>query len=166
LLPLISYIGGGNNRIANSTFQRRDRSSSGKSTIVLIALDESQNAILSFGYVKPGARWRGAEVGAKLSSGFQPLNDNARGGASTPRSSVSLAKEDRGLSKYEIDWDLDPDTLPRAIDRKNVNLASTAKLPTTLKVLIFDDANDLPFSPNNSPTRTPLTFGAMRTKTK
>jgi hypothetical protein len=152
LLPLLSYVG----RIAqrhppsgDSAENATGTDNKGESIVALIALDDSQNTILSFGKIGPKASWSDDRAGAALSTGFV-LDEGRRKGNSTPSSTVKLApKADAGESNYAIDWDLDPETLADAIDRRNAAIPATAKLPSILKVAIFYDDGSLPFRKNN-----------------
>jgi len=146
LLPLLSHIARlGDKKPADTA----DDSRSTNNVLVLIPLDESQNAILSFGQIAPDVSWSNETAGDKaLSSGFL----GSRGfqvGNSTPSVTPNLAKRANGVSNYLISWDLDSATLKTAIDRKNSDIQPTAKLPAVLKVVIFYDVTMLPFQKNN-----------------
>jgi hypothetical protein len=154
LLPLVSYVaqivGGREAGEASNAGQAGDGVND-SSIVVLIPLDESQNAILSFGEIGTGASWYESGDGASISAGFATSSHRgARTGNSTPKVTAGLApSRDFGMSNYAIDWDLDPATLANAIDRKNMAILPTAKLPGILKVAIFYDVRVLPFQQNN-----------------
>ncbi|MDX6614850.1 MAG: hypothetical protein QOD75_4036 [Blastocatellia bacterium] len=149
LLPLVSRVAnfGGHLQVKGAA----EANYANETIVVLIPLDESQNAILSFGYIANETSWYKDQGEPPLSAGFPTrLDPGARDGNSTPRVSTNLAaKPDRGMSNYAINWTLDSATLWNAIDRKNTEVRPTAKLPTILKVAIFYDVSVLPFQKNN-----------------
>jgi len=117
------------------------------SIAVVIPLDESQNAVLSFGEIGKETTWSKNREGALISAGFVMSRDNERRkGNSTP---AVTAEDGDDTSKYTIDWALDPATLAYAVDKRNAAIATTAKLPSVLKIAIFYDAKVLPFQKNN-----------------
>jgi hypothetical protein len=118
-----------------------------QSIAVVIPLDESQNAVLSFGEIGKETTWAKNRKGALISAGFVMSNEKERRkGNSSP---AVTAEDGDGTSNYKIDWSLDPATLARAMDKRNTAIAATAKLPSVLKVAIFYDAKMLPFEQNN-----------------
>jgi hypothetical protein len=118
---------------------------------VLIPLDDSQNAILSFGQIDTDTSWYEDRGMSSISAGFvKSLDRRTQVGNSTPMVTTRLATNpNRGISNYAIDWDLDPATLSNVIDRKNTAIQPTAKLPRILKVAILYDVRVLPFQRNN-----------------
>jgi hypothetical protein len=109
---------------------------------VLIPLDDSRNAILSFGSIGNGASWTGDAKGATLSSGFEP------GGA--PGVEGNLAKDKPGgSSTYAIRWGVSPLALASAVNRANPAIPSTAKLPKMLKITMLYGTGSLPFNPGD-----------------
>jgi hypothetical protein len=67
-------------------------------------------------------------------------------GNSTPHVNADLsASQNGGVSKYAIDWDIDPDRLASVIDRRNAAIYPTAKLPAILKIVC---AASVPLNPN------------------
>jgi hypothetical protein len=150
LLPLISYIGAFGDKPKTEGISNPDDGSQG-SIAVLMPLDEAQNATLSFGAVGPKATWYEDHEGALISTGFRLSPDTSRRkGNTTPKSTVELAENaDQDTSHYSIDWNLDPATLADAIDRRNVLVSPTARLPKRFKIAIFYKAKLLPFQQNN-----------------
>jgi len=146
LLPLLSHVARlGTDPKAEETTHSLE---TGDSIVVLIPLDESQNAILSFGHIS-GSEWYEDRGGSSLSDGFL-LDEGSRSGNSTVHVAANLAgSPKRGISNYSIYWDLDPSTLANAYDRKNTAIAPMAKLPRILKVAIFYDVKVLPFQQKN-----------------
>lgn len=146
LLPLLSHVARLGNKKPSDT---ADVSRGSNTVVVLIPLDESQNAILSFGQIDTDISWANETAGGKsLSAGFL----GSRGfqvGNSTPSVTTQLATRANRMSNYLISWDLDSATLKTAIDRKNADIQPTAKLPAILKVVIFYDVTMLPFQKNN-----------------
>jgi hypothetical protein len=138
LLPLLTNLA--------RTGDREDRTGDeprGDSTLVLIPLDDSQNAILSFGEVPSDALAddRGKPVAAGESSVRQG------DGGSTP---WVTTKERRGrLANFGIEWDLDPATLAAEVSRRNAHIAPTASLPQRLGVILLHDIRQLPVQPAN-----------------
>jgi hypothetical protein len=151
LIPLMSFvahIGEGTKGVKSYDDTRhmlQDSSPAGKATrksvVVLLPLDDSQNAVLSFGSIGDGSQWH-TTGDAKLSSGFAPLDNAARASDSTPAVEAVLSKD---RSRYTIDWDLDPVTLAGAIGRTNQAIAATANLPRTLIVAVLYDMDLIPF---------------------
>ncbi|MER9121301.1 hypothetical protein NKH93_32950 [Mesorhizobium sp. M0954] len=150
LLPLISYvagIGAKNGEVSNA--DQAEQGAQDSSFVVLVALDASPNAILSFGAIGSGVTWKSNSSARALSSGFLGFY-GVREGNSTPRVTADLATmRDVGVSTYAIDWDLDPGTLASVIDRRNAAIPPTANLPKLLKVAIFHDIRVLPFEQHN-----------------
>jgi len=152
LLPLLSYIA----RIGPPFSQDPPVYEEGgpidtSSVAVLMPLDDSQNAILSFGEIGPGVSWHPSSEAASLSAGFRNsrLAKPLRSGSSVPEASEELAAVRTKTSSYQISWNLDPSTLANSIDRMNAGVASTAKMPSKLKVAIFYDMRALPFAEGN-----------------
>jgi hypothetical protein len=152
LIPLLSYVAriGDQSKVGDVT--RMDQPAKeflNSSIVALIPLDESQNAILSFGEIGSETTWYDDHAGAMISGGFT-LSPGRRKGVSTPHVTTDLTEDgDLGTSNYSIDWYLDPATLVNAIDKRNTAIASTAKLHGTLKVAILYDTKVLPFQQNN-----------------
>jgi hypothetical protein len=146
LLPLLSYVAriGGGGKIRGASEARQGIKDG--AAFVLIALDTSANAILSFGAIGARTSWQENRDRASLSAGFA-TSQGMRPGNSTPHVTADLAAN--GASTYVVDWDLDPITLANAVDRRNEAIPPTAKLPPTLKVVIFYDMGLLPFRQNN-----------------
>jgi hypothetical protein len=118
--------------------------------VVLIPLDESANAILSFGAIAADTTWYQDHERTAISAGFiKTSRKERRKGNSIPAFSSDLSPGTSGLSSYDLHWSLDPSTLWNVIDRRNTAIVPTAKLPKTLKVTIFHDARVLPFEQNN-----------------
>jgi hypothetical protein len=152
LLPLVSFI-------ASLGTKRKPNVSSGKgigltkgSTVVLFPLDVSQSAILSFGKIDNEVHWSHDDSwddgGDSISAGFVH-SGNARRRYSYPSVTYEDYNSKTGVSTYAIDWDLNPTTLANVIDRRNVAITPTARLPQTLQIAIFYDARDLPFERSN-----------------
>jgi len=148
LIPLFSYLA----RVGDGKQPRVDGNSTqaNGSIVVLIPLDESENAILSFGEINSEVSWStNEEDESSISAGF--LGDGGfQVGNSTPSVTSHLAANgQRGTSRYAVHWYLDPTTLAKSINRRNPNIPATAKLPRSLKIAILYDANTLPFQRNN-----------------
>ena len=120
--------------------------------MVLMSLDASANAILSFGKIGKDAEWALGSTGGDnklVSAGFVESNSK-RYGNSWPRVTMSpAAPKPADPSTYEIDWDLDPGTLAGVIDRRNPAIAPTAKFPKLFRIAILYDGLLLPFEKNN-----------------
>lgn len=147
VLPLMSYVA----RIANRGYTEDEDQSrqTNDNVVVLISLDESQNAILSFGEIDRAVEWSNNEGNRAISAGFLGNNGFAVGN-STPALVSHLAKSPRrGMSRYAVHWNLDPTTLAKSIDRRNPDVPSTAKLPRILQVAILHSTTMLPFPLNN-----------------
>jgi hypothetical protein len=166
LLPLISFVASpseafkkdGQPESDNNTMEAQSKPSTNKeskkegSTVVLMALDASANAILSFGMLGKDAEWTSEAEGENktpASAGFVEAQ-HRRPGNSTPRVTIGPAAPAPGDgSTYEIDWDLDPGTLAGVIDRRNPTIAPTAKFPKVFRIAILHDGLLLPFEKNN-----------------
>lgn len=122
-----------------------------ETVIVLIALDDSENAILSFGQIRNDVAWFNKEGEPSISAGFLS-SQGFQVGNSIPSVLSSLAANRRGRSSYMVNWNLDPDTLAKSVNRRNAAIPPTAKLPQTLKVAIFYDVTMIPFALNNFAT--------------
>jgi hypothetical protein len=147
VMPLLSYLA----RIADGE-EPKDQNDSAQTdddVVVLISLDESQNAILSFGEIGGGVSWFKNQGKPSLSAGFL----DGRGlpvGNSTPSVTTHLAKSGRrSFSTYRVHWELDPTTLAKSIDRTNAQIPPTAKLPRILKIAILHNVKMLPFPQND-----------------
>lgn len=157
LLPLLSYVARlGEKARPNGVAISRSRDKD-KSIVVLMPLDDAQNAILSFGDVGSKVNWYDDRPPPKgtpqrlLAAGFAKTNDKGtRRGGLTPSVTIKLAS-DRGQSEssYVIDWTIEPGALAAAVDRANDAIVTTAKLPTTLKLAVFYDIGILPFQRNH-----------------
>jgi len=149
LLPLLSYIARvGPPRLDDDQLEGDgSRLLDDNSIVVLIPLDDSQNAILSFGQIGSGVSWYQRGEATAPSAGFKTssLQKEPRPGESIPHASTNLAPTGGGVSTYSIDWSLDPATLANSIDRVNPNVSSTAKLPRVLMIAIFYNIRTLPF---------------------
>jgi flagellar biosynthesis GTPase FlhF len=131
---------------------KKEASNREKSTVVLMALDASANAILSFGRIGKDAEWAPGSSGLdnkKVSAGFIEA-ESKRYGNSWPRVTMGPAAPKPGdPSTYEIEWDLDPSTLAGVIDRRNPAIPPTAKFPKIFRIAILYDGIKLPFEKNN-----------------
>jgi hypothetical protein len=150
LIPLLSHVARiGNARKAGDA-PESDRPTDGilkTSIAVVMPLDESQNAVISFGEIGKETSWYENRDGTLISAGFIMSADKGRRkGNSTP---TVIAEDSGGTPSYAVDWKLDPATLAYAIDKRNAAIATTGKLPAILKVAIFYDARVLPFQQNN-----------------
>lgn len=148
LLPLVSYL--------SHIGERFDPPNYGEDFIVLISLDEAQNAILSFGQLPAPEEPTAKDL---RSAGFLDTRrgiENRRRGNSIPHAEPAhlAASPNSGLSTYTIDWSLDSVTLWNALDLKKDKVVPTARLPRVVRIVIFSDINDqLPFADNfASPT--------------
>lgn len=146
LIPLLSRVARiGTDQIAKDESHPKQEA---ETVIVLIALDDSENAILSFGQIHNDIGWFKNQGEPSISAGFL----DSRGfqvGNSSPSVSSKLAANQRGTSSYAVNWELDPVTLAKSLNRKNPAIPPTAKLPQTLKVAILYEVNRLPFPLNN-----------------
>lgn len=155
MLLYVARIGGGGENSETAKASRVNNSANNGSIVVLVALDASANAILSFGTIGDDVTWSDSSGKALLSAGFVEPDGRRQEGNSTPQVSAHLAADrDAGVSNYAIDWDLDPGTLANVIDRGNATIPSTANLPKLLKVAIFYNVDFLPFDKNNFGTTT------------
>jgi hypothetical protein len=119
--------------------------------VVLVALDASPNAVLSFGSIGSDVNWLdgAAKQGTRPSAGFvQPDGSLVEG--LTPSVDAQLASSrEAGTSNYTITWNLDPSVLADSIARINKSVPVTGNLPKVLEVAIFHDFSELPFSEND-----------------
>lgn len=148
LLPLLSFIARVGTKSDHDDVNDYGSGPPDKRSIaVLVPLDDSRNAILSFGEIGTRVSWFKASEASALSAGFYTshLRKEPRRGSSIPRVSTTLSKTVEGTSTYRINWDLDPATLAGSIDRMNSAVQSTTKLPTALKIAVFFDMGTLPF---------------------
>jgi hypothetical protein len=144
LIPLLSYIAKiGPSAHGTDVYEP----SSTNSFVVLMPLDESRNAVLSFGRVEPEVTWYDGGEPFALSSGSttSKLQKEARSGKTIPSASTTLGKSKTDESKYCISWDLDPLTLANSVDRINSAILPTAKLPELFKIALFYEIRTLPF---------------------
>lgn len=120
--------------------------------LALIPLDESQNAMLSFGYAalsrQEGATEAapGSEPEAEPAPSFQSTLPH---GGNIPWASASLAANERGLSHYAIEWRLDPASLANSIHRRNPAVSAMARLPRTLKLALIHHIDQFPVDEKN-----------------
>jgi hypothetical protein len=148
ILPLMSNLvriskGADANNTQSEDIQR-------STFIVLVALDEAANAILSFGAIGSQTSWYEKRDGVPISAGFIKMErKDRRKGNSIPAFTAELAPSESGQSTYHLAWTLDPFTLWNSIDRRNSAIIPTAKLPQTLRVTILHNARVLPFAQNN-----------------
>ena len=153
LLPLLSYIArAGSVSSDDEEFERngRDRPrAAGHPVVVLMPLDESPNAILSFGEIGTGVQWHRKRPNSAAPAGFAALDNTARTGNSTPHVRAELKPGKNGASTYTVAWTLDPVTLANAIDRVNTAIAPTARLPRRFKIALLSEVVDLPFEQNS-----------------
>jgi hypothetical protein len=126
------------------------------SIAVLISLDDSRNAILSFGQIDRKIDWdpyfthiESAPVSAGFSTSMVLFSKPTRMQNSLPSADVSLSKTRAGGSRYSIEWDMDPVTLANSIDKLNPAIPSTANVPKRLMVAILYDMGELPFAEGN-----------------
>ncbi len=114
---------------------------------MLLALDASANAILSFGSIGQDAEWASAEEEddrKAISAGFVESRHKRRGNTWPQVKSGPAAPKPGEASTYEIDWDLDPGILANVTDRRNPAIAPTAKFPKLLRIAIFHEGLFLP----------------------
>jgi hypothetical protein len=160
LLPLVSYLGVLGAAPAPAAVRPPGEMAAGANSplVVLIPLDESKNAIMSFGDLGSAPDWSDDRGDALLSAGFSlPFMEGVRTGDTWPQSSAELSpKQGHGMSHYAIDWALDPVTLANATDRRRADVPSTGKLPRVLRVVILygnptkgGEKQTLPFRKNN-----------------
>jgi hypothetical protein len=147
LIPLFSYLA----RIADGKHpqDKTNSTQSNGSLVVLMPLDESENAILSFGKIDSDISWFKGDGESLISAGFLD-GRGFKAGNSTPSVVTNLATNPkRGTSSYVVHWDLDPNTLAKSINRRNLHIPPTAKLPRIFKVAILHTMKILPFRHNN-----------------
>jgi hypothetical protein len=118
-----------------------------ETVFAILPLDDSANTVLSFGRLENEAQWYDSKSKFQLSTGFLPINSNARPGNSVPHLQVDL--NDHGASNYRLTWDLDPVTLENAINRGVEHIRATGKLPPKLEFAIFTGDEILPFGEGN-----------------
>jgi hypothetical protein len=143
LSPLLTYMGRLGQPLESvaapeDPSDSTDSPSPDGSVLALIALDESENTILSFGNVPGGL--------STLPAGFDPLHDT---GSSPYVYRVLAEGKGTDVSSYHIIWVLDPVALAASVQRQNEKIESTARLPDTMRVVIFYDIGTLPFAHNN-----------------
>src|SRR5262249_22291105 len=134
---------------------------SNESVLVLIALDEGQNVILSFGKLDPSTTWTTAKDVLSprvLSGGISYCQDYYSRCADTkvtreinnwPAIENINGVPGASGSGFAVQWDLDPLTLSHAVDRQNAAVSPTARLPAVLKVALLFNIHDLPFKSSN-----------------
>jgi len=148
LLPLLSYIARLGHPFPGDLPTYDESGPVDRTSIaVLIPLDDSQNAILSFGWIDPQVSWHAGNT-STLSAGFIGSGP-ARRGSSVPYASEDLFSSRTKIPTYSVNWSLDPTTLANSIDKMNSAVLTTAKMPGTLRVAIFYDMRTLPFSKGN-----------------
>jgi len=129
-----------------------------KEFLVLMALDNDENAILSFGNLSDDAKWNGGpftflkKKRLKISGGitfkldFDQFGNAGRELTRPIRNEPWLKKEKDSLF---VTWELDPSTFQNCVDRQNPNSSLTANLPTIIRIVILYDIENLPFSSDN-----------------
>jgi uncharacterized protein YraI len=143
LQPLIEYLGN-----VKDDFPTRSGLATPQGFIVLVALDDMYNCILSFGEIAGQNAWSGKSEKPNLSAGFLTHNFNSRKGKLSYPTARGNIKE-KGMSSYSIRWDLDSVTFANSIDRKNENLVPTTSLPEKLQLIILSSIVQLPFLEND-----------------
>ena len=154
VLPLLAFVAG-QRSVLGSGKADQGQAKGDASIVTLISLDDSHNAVLSFGGIYGEPRWYGAKSKVVLSAGFAPVTSGTRPGRSSPHVEIVPAVGSDSVSRYTIDWDLDPVTLANAIDRGNPSIQTTANPPRILKIALVYEFLELPFDQNN--------FAAQRT---
>ncbi|WP_342724209.1 hypothetical protein AAFG07_34845 [Bradyrhizobium sp. B097] len=157
LLPLISFVADPKNGL-NATLpppadaateQVKQSEKKQGSTVVLMSLDASSNAILSFGSIGKDAEWA-SNTGDKIPSAGFAGESPKRNGDSLPQVVHPGKSPSPGTEfTYAISWDLDPGTLAGVVDRRNPEIAPTAKLPKVFKIAILNGGLVLPFQKFN-----------------
>lgn len=147
LLPFLDFVALSGKKRASQSASTDD------SIMVLVPMDESKSAILSFGNVDGALPWsrNTPDAGGRgitgLSAGFRTTfgGNGVRPGASYPK--VSNDAGDRKQTPYySIDWNLDPRTLTNSLSTVNRNAAPIANLPKILKIAILYDISTVPFA--------------------
>jgi hypothetical protein len=143
LLPLLRYIAQIGPKTYDDLIEVGCENVDENSLVVLIPLDESNNAILSFAHVSSEVEWDLSPPNAQAER--DPLV-NLDWAQSVPRVKP-MRHAKAGISTYEIHWTLDPAALRTAIQRLNPDIPSMGRLPKTLRMAIFYDIACLPFRP-------------------
>jgi hypothetical protein len=117
--------------------------------VVLLALDDDQNAVLSFGLLAREKSWSLAAAGttAKPASPLS-LEIGSHGYEGNP-ALANWPNLERDKTTATIEWRLDPSTLAKSFSRQNQFVALTAKLPNILRIAILFDIEVLPFKEGN-----------------
>jgi hypothetical protein len=129
--------------------------------LVLIALDDSYNTILSLGTLDLSVKWNHKEstmfkgvVGA-LSGGISLCHDHysdcmdSQAYRAATRQVANWPTMDAGDDGATIRWRIDPVTFANAVDRQIANSTPMARLPSSLKIAILFEIRNLPFSSGN-----------------
>jgi len=151
VIPLLKYLAHlGTNSMPHEAPEEGEQPPSRTdedSVFALMPLDDSPNAVLSFGQLSTKASWDTSDGSAALSAGFTPVNLNTRKSASSPN--VEWHLDGNSNATYILKWDLDPVTLNNSIDQQVEDIRPTAKLPLSIKIAVFHGGDTLPFATNN-----------------
>lgn len=121
--------------------------------IVLISLDDGQNAVFAFGAIRENMEWAQHAVlpqpADALSGCVEPYDELEaiwHGRPVTRRraliASVNLAVRSEAIS---LGWKLEPTTLLNCVDKRNAAIGLTAALPDSVQMLLIYDIEQLPY---------------------
>jgi hypothetical protein len=117
--------------------------------IVLLPLDDGQNAVLPFGFLDHSKEWA---MPSKSDDAKTPAAPSVEMGSHAYLGNSDLLNwpniEPNGTTATLV-WKLDPATFAKSLSRQNGFVIPTAKLPTILRVAVLFDIKRLPFTENN-----------------
>jgi len=122
--------------------------------VILLSLDNFQNAVLAIGGITSTTKWSGKMQFSrdKLAGGVDLVDESGAalyGGVPARKRAVRSSPQLRETSdggSLELSWSLDPVTLANSIDKQNDVTPLTANLPRELKMLILYEIQELPFN--------------------
>ncbi|MGY2996917.1 hypothetical protein [Mesorhizobium sp. URHB0026] len=142
----------------------KDTTKGGESdVVVLLALDDDQNAVLPFGFLSNEGPGGGAGSGDSLKPANPPsveVGDHGELGNSDLLNWPSLDME---TTSAAVTWRLDPLTFAKSLGRQNQFIVPTAKLPAVLHIAVLFNIKKLPFTSGNFALPRIRTFGSSAT---
>jgi hypothetical protein len=115
--------------------------------LVLLSLDDDQNAVVSFGFLQKDTPWSSTD---KNKQSTRPPSVEADNNSFMGNSDLAnWPSLDTKGNNATITWHLDPTTFSKSISRQNQFAIPTAKLPSVLHIALLFDIKDLPFDEGN-----------------
>jgi hypothetical protein len=119
------------------------------SVLMLLPLDDDQNAVLSFGFLaKLPTEAQGKEKTPPPSK-IPPSIENTDYSYFGNTSLSNWPRLDQKADAVTIAWHLDPTTFASSISKQNQAIGPTAKLPEVLHIALIFDIDTLPFTNGN-----------------